>query len=370
LDAITYNFANRQLETREIDQPNITADDQLLIKVLQVGICGTDRAIIRGETGQAPSGLDYLVLGHEMLGQVVTIGDSVKEFSEGDYVVCTVRRGCGECVACEHGESDLCFTGRYTERGINKAHGYMTRYVVEHKSYCVKVDPDLIDVAVLTEPLSIVEKAILEAVSIQHRLDWIKGKSFEEDWKFLHRALIAGAGPIGILACMVLRLHNIETHVIDVQPHSSLKAKIVEEMGATYHDTRGKDVKTLRETLGNIDIIVEATGVAPLAWDLLNLLGPNGILVFTGVPGDRGGDFTFDSGHLMRQMVMENQIILGSVNANRTYFEKALDDLKIVKTTMPNALNRIITSRHKPEAYDKALKSQMPDQIKEIIVFA
>jgi threonine dehydrogenase-like Zn-dependent dehydrogenase len=357
----------------DVPEPRLSTPDQLLIRVLEVGICGTDRAIVRGEGGEPPPGDDYLVLGHEMLGEVVAAGDTAASgYAPGDLVVCTVRRACGlpDCPTCAHGESDLCYTGKYTERGIFHAHGYMTSRVVESAEYAVKLPPHLRPYGVLMEPTTVVEKAILESVLVQHRLDWIKELSGERtmarDWRFVRRALVAGAGPIGMMAAFVLRLHDVETHVTDVVPADGYKASVVGSIGARYWNVLETPAAEVAKQTGNIDLIVEATGIAQVAYELLNALGVNGVLVFTGVPGDRGGEFQMQGGHLMRQQVLWNQVVMGSVNANRSYFLQAVKDLGEMAQRWPDALARIITAHHPMEDFATALTTQPKDEVKAV----
>jgi len=345
-------------------EPVLHAPDQLLIRVLEVGICGTDRAIVRGEGGEPPPGDDYLVLGHEMLGEVVSAGNAAAaDYEPGDLVVCTVRRACGqpECPTCAHGESDMCYTGKYVERGIFHAHGYMTSRIVESTDYAVKL---------LMEPTTVVEKAILESVLVQHRLDWVRSlddsSAIARDWRFVRRALVAGAGPIGMMAAFLLRHHDVETHVTDVVPEDGYKASLVNAIGARYWNVTKTPAVEIPRLVGNIDLIVEATGIAPVAYELLNALGVNGVLVFTGVPGDRGGEFQFQGGHLMRQQVLWNQIVMGSVNANRSYFVQAVKDLSEISQKWPDELARVITGHHPMEDYETALTTQPKDEVKAV----
>jgi threonine dehydrogenase-like Zn-dependent dehydrogenase len=358
---------------RDVPEPAISRPDQLLLQVLEVGICGTDRAIVRGEGGTPPDGSDYLILGHEMLGQVIEAGaDARADHAPGDLVVCTVRRACGlpECPTCAHGQSDMCYTGQYVERGIFRAHGYMTSRVVESTEYTVKLPASLRPYGVLIEPTTVIEKAILESVLVQHRLDWVKQLTNDEavsrDWQFVRRALVAGAGPIGIMAAFVLRLHGVETHVTDIRPRDGYKGNLVESIGATYWDVSKTTVEDVARQVGNIDLIVEATGVAPVAYQLLKILGVNGVLVFTGVPGDRGGEFQMEGGHLMRQQVLWNQVVMGSVNANRSYFVQAVKDLEAIATKWPDALGKVITAHHPLEDFASALGTQPQDEVKAV----
>jgi len=354
-------------------EPVLHAPDQLLIRVLEVGICGTDRAIVRGEGGEPPPGDDYLVLGHEMLGEVVSAGNAAAaDYEPGDLVVCTVRRACGqpECPTCAHGESDMCYTGKYVERGIFHAHGYMTSRIVESAGYTVKLPEELRPFGVLMEPTTVVEKAILESVLVQHRLDWVRSlddsSAIARDWRFVRRALVAGAGPIGMMAAFLLRHHDVETHVTDVVPEDGYKASLVNAIGARYWNVTKTPAVEIPRLVGNIDLIVEATGIAPVAYELLNALGVNGVLVFTGVPGDRGGEFQFQGGHLMRQQVLWNQIVMGSVNANRSYFVQAVKDLSEISQKWPDELARVITGHHPMEDYETALTTQPKDEVKAV----
>ncbi len=361
----------------DVPEPAITSPDQLLIRVLEVGICGTDRAIVRGEGGEPPPGDDYLVLGHEMIGEVISAGaKAAGEYAAGDLVVCTVRRACGrpECPTCAHGASDMCYTGKYTERGISHAQGFMTSRIVESTEYAVKLPPELRGVGVLTEPTTVVEKAILESLLVQHRLDWTHtigdDRAIARDWRYVRRAMIAGAGPIGMMAAFLLRLNNVETHVTDIVPADGYKAGLVQSIGATYWNVNEVPSSEVARRVGNIDLIVEATGIAPVAYELLNALGINGILVFTGVPGDRGGDFQMQGGHLMRQQVLGNQIVMGSVNANRSYFLHAVKDLGDIASRWPGALEKVITGHVGMADFEAALTSQPRDEVKAVFDIA
>jgi threonine dehydrogenase-like Zn-dependent dehydrogenase len=357
----------------DLPEPELNSADQLLIHVLEVGICGTDRAIVRGEAGEVAPGAGYLILGHEMLGEVVSAGTAAaSEYVPGDLVVCTVRRPCRqpECPTCAHGESDMCYTGKFTERGIFHADGYMTSRVVESTEFTVKLPPELRPYGVLMEPTTVVEKAILEAVLVQHRLDWVKElnneRAIARDWRFVRRALVAGAGPIGMMAAFLLRLHDVETHVTDIVPTDGYKASLVNSIGAHYWNSLETPPAEVAQQAGNIDLIIEATGIAPVAWELLAALGVNGVLVFTGVPGDRGGEFQMQGGHLMRQQVLWNQIVMGSVNANRSYFIHAVNDLAEIARRWPDALAKVVTAHHPMEDFESALTTQPKDEVKAV----
>ena len=186
------------------------------------------------------------------------------------------------------------------------------------------------------------------------------------DWRFVRRALVAGAGPIGMMAAFILRLHHVETHVTDVVPADGYKAGLVKSIGGHYWNATETPAAEVAKRVGNIDLIVEATGIAPVAYELLNALGVNGVLVFTGVPGDRGGEFQIQGGHLMRQQVLWNQIVMGSVNANRSYFVQAVKDLGEIALRWPDALAKVITAHHPLENFEAALTTQPRDEVKAV----
>src|SRR6266542_1313055 len=250
--------------------PQVRAPDQIKMQVLQVGICGTDREEANGGRADAPPGQPDLVLGHEMLGKVVEAGTAVTAVRPGDYAVFTVRRGCDHCLPCAQNQSDMCASGDYTERGIRAADGYQTELVVDTEQYVVRVPPEMAPYAVLCEPMSVAEKAITESAQIQAaRLPggdpadpdgWLRGK----------RALIAGLGPIGLLAAFALRLRDVEVIGLDVVDETSIRPSLLKRIGGRYVD--GRQVKThdLDQQLGQIDLIFEATGVASLEFELID----------------------------------------------------------------------------------------------------
>jgi threonine dehydrogenase-like Zn-dependent dehydrogenase len=353
----------------ERPEPKIEAPDQIKLKVLQVGICGTDREEASGGRADTPPGKSDLVLGHEMLGRVIEVGGGVKAVQPGDYAVFTVRRGCDHCVPCAQNTSDMCQSGDYTERGIRAADGYETEYVVDTEQYLIKVPSEMAGYAVLTEPMSVAEKAITEAALIQSaRLPggdrtnpdaWLKGK----------RALIAGLGPIGLLAAFALRLRDVEVVGLDVVDESSARPQLLERIGGRYVDGRQVKTDALDDQLGQIDLIFEATGVASLEFDLIDALGINGIYVLTGIPGgDRPIDI--DGAALVRQLVLANQVLVGSVNANRRHFELAVADLAKSRRKWGDTIEQVITHRVPAADFATVLAHRVPDEIKSVITWA
>lgn len=365
MKAISLLNDTRQVELIEVPVPVISQPNQLKLKIIEIGICGTDREQVVAGYGEMPEGKNKLVIGHEMFGEVVEVGPDVKAFAVGDYAVLTVRRGCGQCTPCLSNRSDLCYTGLFTERGIKGKHGFETEYVVDEEQYAVKVPQELRSVGVLTEPLSVVEKAIEEAVAIQAaRLPQEK----EGSWLIGKKALVAGLGPIGILAAIALRLRGAEVIGLDIVDETNKRPEILRKMGASYID--GRKVETLRldEQLGQIDFILEATGVAQLSFELIDALGVNGIYVMTGIAhGDRPVCIT--GAEMMQQMVLMNQIVMGSVNASTVHYAQAVDDLQKAKVNWGSLVDEIITARLSYQQFREALDLRSQDDIKTVLVW-
>jgi threonine dehydrogenase-like Zn-dependent dehydrogenase len=348
-------------------EPEIAASDQVKVRVLQVGICGTDRDEAAGGRAEAPPGKRELVIGHEMMGQVVAVGPAVSGVQPGDYAVFTVRRGCGHCPACAIDRADMCYTGDYAERGIKGRDGYQAEYVVDSAHHVVKVPNELASVGVLTEPMSVAEKAIDEATRVQvGRLpdadgptDWLRGK----------QVLIAGLGPIGLLAAFALRLRGAKVLGLDVVDRDSSRPALLRSIGGDYVDGRQTEARNLSGRFGHIDVVLEATGVAHLEFDLLSALGTNGVYVLTGVPG---GDrpMTIDGADLVRRLVLGNQVMVGSVNADHTHFRMAVDDLLGAQEAWGEAMRQVITQRLPYTDFARALSRHPPDEIKTVLEWA
>lgn len=345
-------------------EPVIVSDDEVKIKMLEVGICGTDREEIAGGRAQAPTGSDELVIGHEMFGQVVAVGNAVQKVKPGDYGVFMVRRGCGHCVACINGRSDMCFTGKYTERGIKGADGYQAVFVVDRAQYLVSIPESITDIGVLTEPMSVAAKAIDEARLLQTaRLkdfddpqNWLKGK----------KALVAGIGPIGILAAFALRLKGASVYGLDIVAPDSIRPQVLEAIGGNYIDGRSVGVTDIDDKIAEMDFVFEATGIAKLQIQLIDTLAVNGIYVATGIPG---GDrpLSINAGKLMQQLVLKNQLVVGSVNASIRHYEQAVDYLRRSKEKWPDAVARIITHRAPYTAFASLLHQHDADEIKAVL---
>jgi threonine dehydrogenase-like Zn-dependent dehydrogenase len=242
-------------------EPDISASDEIKVQVLRTGICGTDREEARGGRARAPQGQKELVMGHEMLGRVLETGREVKRVAKGDLAVFTVRRGCGECVPCAINRSDMCRTGDYRERGIWGMDGYQCEFAVDKEQYVVRLPPEMEDIGVLTEPMSVAEKAVDEAVRVQ--LERLPESAATPDWLVGRACLVAGLGPIGLLAATILRLKGAEVYGLDVVDESSARPAWLKAIGGRYVDGRRVPADRIEKALGPMELIVEAAGICP-----------------------------------------------------------------------------------------------------------
>ncbi|MGA2764754.1 MAG: glucose 1-dehydrogenase [Spirochaetia bacterium] len=337
------------------------ADDDVLARVISVGICGTDREEASGGRAEPPQGGTDLVIGHEVLARVQQVGRSVTRVKQGDLVVFTVRRGCGTCLPCAMNRSDMCLSGNYRERGISGLDGYQTELVVDCERYAVRVPKELEAAGVLTEPLSVAEKAIDEAVRIQTaRLPESAARPY---WLHGRRCLVAGLGPIGLLAAMSLRLRGAEVYGLDIVDEAGARPAWLERIGGHYVDARRIPPDAVEKSMGGMELVIEATGVASLEMNLLDVLGRNGIYVLTGIPG---GDrpLQIQGAELIRRLVLENQVMVGSVNASRDHFQMAVDDLEQAQARWPGHVERLITARRPYGEFAAVLTKHEPDEIK------
>src|SRR6266700_1124647 len=303
----------------------------VLVKVLRVGVDGTDKEINAAEYGAAPPGYDFLVIGHEGFGQVEAVGPNVTEVKPGDYVVATVRRP-GNSIYDLIGTNDMTTDDTYYERGINLRHGYLTEHYVDDVEFIVKVPKGLKHVGVLLEPTTVVEKGIHQAYEIQRRL---------KVWR-PRKAAVMGAGTIGLLATLVLRLRGLDVTTFARTPKPYLNADLIEELGARYVPTNRIPIKDAAEMHGPFDLIVECTGNSGVVFDAMQALGKNGVLVLTSVTGgDRKIEIPADKINL--DFVLGNKVRVGSVNANREYFELGVRDMCQAELEYPGWLGKLLT---------------------------
>jgi len=319
---------------QEIPSPSVgdIADGNgVLVKVLQVGVDATDREINDALYGQAPPGDDYLVIGHECFGRVVEVGENVKRVKPGDYVTATVRRN-GDSIYDRIGTNDMTSDETYYERGINLRHGFLTEMFVDHQEFIVRIPEPLRHLHVLLEPMSCAAKAVQQAYEAQRRMKVWEPKL----------AYVLGAGQIGLLTTLVLKLRGLEVFTLARGKAPNLKAEIVSGMEATYVSTREKSMAELVSQTGRPDLIIDATGFSPLAFESMEHIGHNGVVVWTGITGgDRSTELPSDKINL--EWVLGNKLLLGSVNGNRGHFEMGLRDLALGDVMFPGVLEKILT---------------------------
>jgi threonine dehydrogenase-like Zn-dependent dehydrogenase len=297
MKALALNFDAHSLEWIEPDPPEFYANRDVLYRVHEVGVCGTDRALASFRLGAPPKDETKLVLGHEALGQVLDTGHGVKSLNRGDWVVPTVRRACNPpCSSCARGRRDLCISGKYTERGIFGRHGYFTERAVDSEEDLVRVPLKLVDFGVLIEPLSIAEKAISRALAVH------EGEP--------QTALVLGLGPIGMLAAMALKVRGYGVRVHSLEPADHPRVAILKLQDIPYDPV----------LKGSADIVIEAAGSTEAALSAVQLMPPLGVMVVLGAP-DGAGPVPF------LRMILNNQTIVGSVNADSEAFRAAVEDL-------------------------------------------
>jgi threonine dehydrogenase-like Zn-dependent dehydrogenase len=334
------------VDLTELPEPPLD-DGPVLVETLAIGVCGTDLEIISGAYGWAPPGETRLAIGHESLGRVVEApGDSGLE--AGDLVVGIVRRPDPvPCPNCAVGEWDMCRNGQYTERGIKQRHGYASERYRIRPEYAVKVDPGLGQLGVLLEPTTVVAKAWDHIERIGRRAQWNPAT-----------VLITGAGPIGLLAALLARQRGIETHVLD-RMTDGLKPQLVADLGATYHHG------SIADTGLAPDVVIECTGVAQLVLDAMCHSTPDGIVCLTGVSSG-GRSFNVDAGLLNREMVLQNDVVFGSVNANRRHYEAGAEGLaKADRSWLGRLITRAVPLANWHDAYVR-----QPEDVKTVLAFS
>jgi threonine dehydrogenase-like Zn-dependent dehydrogenase len=308
--SVVLDFERQTVGECDRPQPEGVSPAQVLFRIHEVGVCGTDRDLAAFKMRRPTQKVSSLVLGHEALGQVVRCGRDVHALSEGDWVVPTVRRGCRPaCSSCARGRPDLCTSFRYTERGIVGADGYFTEYAVDDASDLIRVPPSLLDFAILIEPMSVVEKAVARALAVRQSDD--------------ASALVLGLGPIGMLASLILKRRGFAVRVSSAEPEDHPRVGLLRSQGIGYS----------RLLSGSASLIVEAAGAADLALAALKCLAPCGVFVTLGAQS-APGEFSFID------LIVGNQTIVGSVNASRESFAAALSDLAALDDRVLRAMIR------------------------------
>lgn len=304
----------------------------VLVKVLKVGVDATDREINDALYGNAPTGFNYLVLGHESFGVVEAVGPNVRRVKPGDYVTATVRRP-GGSIYDMIGTNDMTSEETYYERGINLRHGYLTEYFVDEEEYIVRVPQGLKHLHVLMEPMSCAAKAVHQAYECQRRL---------KVWR-PQRAFVMGVGQIGILATLILKLRGLDVYAFARSKSGTLNSQIIEGLEAKYVSTSETSVEDVVKQVGKADVILDATGNSAIAFDSMRHLGHNGVLVWASITG---GQKTTEvpSDKINIEWVLGNKLLVGSVNANRNHFEMGINDLAMGEMLYPGVLERILTN--------------------------
>ena len=330
------------LQLGQVEEPPVE-QGPILVRTLAVGICGTDRELIGGEYGQAPAGRERLVLGHESLGRVVE-APAGSGFSTGDTVVGIVRYPDPvPCINCALGEWDMCRNGKYTERGIKQADGFGAQRWRAEPGFLVKVSPSLGVAGVLLEPASVLAKAWEHIERIGGRARWAP-----------KRVLVTGAGAVGLMAALLGLQRELEVHVFD-RNDSGPKPGLVRSLGARHH-TQYPDME--------FDIVIECTGAPAVVAKALAGCAPGGIVCLTGL-GAGHSAASFDPAALNQSLVLENRVVLGSVNANRRHYEAAAQALERAERAW---LERLITSRVPVGKWDEAYEKREND-VKTVVVF-
>src|ERR1700722_11888599 len=353
MKAVAVFPSTKQVRVIDHPEPAISSPTEVKLRMIDVGVCGTDKEIVTFQYGTPPDGSEYLVIGHESLGEVIEIGSGVKTLKKGDLVVTMVRRPCDhpECVACRAGRQDFCYTGDFTERGIKGRHGFMTELVVDDEKYMNLVPSGLRDVAVLVEPLTIAQKGIEQLWEVQARLPWACPIEPGKTANFCHKAVVLGAGPVGLLGAMALILRGFKTYVYSKNPLPNPRADLCSAIGAQYISSETTSVDEMAKMVDGIDLVYEAVGASSLAFDVMRVLGTNGVFIFTGVPG-RKAPIQVDTDLLMRDFVLKNQMLYGTVNAGKQAFLDAISDLAEFKKRWVDAVKKLITGRF---AIDQAI---------------
>jgi len=330
----------------EVPEPNVR-DGSVVVEAVAVGVCGTDVEIVEGKYGWAPPGSPRLVLGHESLGRVIDPGDS-NALQKGDLVVGIVRRP--DPVPCRHcavGEWDMCQNGQYSERGIKQINGYMSERWRIEPEYAVRVDRSLGLLGVLLEPTTVVAKAWEHVAAVGRRAFWEP-----------RTVLVTGAGPIGLLAALLGIQRGLEVHVLD-RVESGPKPDLVRKLGAKYH------TGVVRSVGFEPDVIIECTGVGAVVADSLQAVASGGVICLTGV-GSGAWTSGLATADIAAQVVLNNNVIVGSVNANKRHWFKASEALSRADRSW---LGRLLTRRERPEDFAQALERK-PEDIKVVIQFA
>lgn len=363
---------NHHLKMIDADLPQMK-DDELLIKTLRTGLCSTERELFEQEISP-PDGSDFLILGHEAIGEVAEVGSKITQFKKGDIVVPSVRRECGQCDFCNNGRTDMCSTGKYTERGILKLHGFMSEYFVEKETYLTQIPENLRYQAVLLEPFTIGIKAFEEYFKIQKsRLS--VGQDLSEK-EMLKNVLIIGAGPIGLLTALVAKVcYDVNLICLDIDEEGGIKSVLTNMIGGQYVNMRqyiengSMNIDSLQKNKGitGVDLIIDASPNPSTCLQLIDLLNFNGAIVHLGLPYGNQGQPVSLLDHYITSLVLKNGVIIGSVNANPTNFKTGVDVMEDSWKRFGDILDKLVTHPFDFTDYKKAFGVQPSGRIKVVL---
>ncbi len=343
-----YPGKQNSIHLAELPKPSVSEIPNgrgVLVQVLRVGVDGTDKEINAAEYGEAPPGDDYLITGHECFGRVLEVGSRVHEFTPGDYVVPTVRRPGGSFYD-RIGQYDMTTEDTYYERGINLRHGFLTELFVEDPEYLVKVPKGLKHAGVLLEPTSVIEKGIIQAYEAQRRF---------KIWR-PQRAAVLGAGTVGLLAALSLKMKGLEVTSFGRNSGPSRNQDLLAQLGVRYISTTDLSVRDAASRYGPFDLIFEATGSSPVVFEAMECLAKNGVMILASVTGgSRRLEIPADKINL--DFVLGNKLVVGTVNANRDYFEAGVYDLCRAELEFPGWLSKLLTHPvNGLERYDEMMR--------------
>lgn len=348
MKAVLVEIGKGTAEVREVETPE-PGSGEVAVRPLRVGLDGTDAEIVAGEHGEPPAGHAALIVGHEVIGEVEAVGEGVEGFAPGDLVTATVRRPDPlPCLNCRAGEPDFCLREDYTERGIKGRDGYLAERFVERAEYLIHVPEGLREYGALIEPVSVVEKALAQIRTVQRRMSWEPS-----------RAVVLGAGQIGLFATALLRLGGMEVFTLNRTGEETPQAKLMSLVGATHVNTREEPFLDLAERAGPIDIVVEATGYAPYALEAMRATEPNGVACLISVTGGQQ-TAQIDAAEINRNLVLQNGLAFGTVSSGGRDFEAAIRDLGEVQERWPGFLDTLVDRRLTLEEAPAALEEKLP----------
>jgi threonine dehydrogenase-like Zn-dependent dehydrogenase len=362
-EGVVWDARTRQVALRGVPAPR--AEPPLVLARMRIGgIDGTDEEVAQGQ-GVPPPGRSTMVLGHEALGEILEAPQD-SGLAPGDPVVPLVRVGCGACDACaEHDAPDLCRTDDYAEHGIKGLDGFLQERWALPARALVPAPRALGELAVLTEPLSIAVKALDHAQRAQQRIPWFAAQGGFRGG----RALLLGTGSLGTLGAFLLAEQGLRVWAVDRSPGTSAAARLLARLGVRHVNARDVPIAQLAGDVGGFDLVLEATGAPQVMFDAMRALDKNGVLVLLGVPGSEPV-LQVEAGELMKDLVLGNRCVLGSVNSNRRHFRAALDALQRFQARWPDELRAVITHRYAPADTARALEERGPDVVKKVVAWA